>query len=69
MFGSIAHGNDKEGSDLDLLVDPLPKATLFDIGVIQIELEETLGVPVDVLTPSDLPASFRNQVLEEAVPV
>jgi len=58
-----------EGSDLDLLVDALPGATLFDLGGLQVELEALLGICVDLLTPSDLPASFRAQVLAEAQPV
>jgi len=69
VFGSVLHGNDMDESDLDLLVDPLPGATLFDLGAIQIELEEVLGVSVDVLTPGDLPIKFREQVLREAIPV
>jgi predicted nucleotidyltransferase len=69
IFGSVLHGTDTEVSDLDLLIDPLPGATLFDLGAIQIELEESLGVAVDVLTPKDLPAKFREQVLRTAVPV
>jgi predicted nucleotidyltransferase len=69
IFGSIVHGNDKDGSDLDLLVDPLPGTTLFDLGGLQIELETLLGVPVDVRTPGDLPLKFRAQVLAEARPV
>jgi uncharacterized protein len=47
----------------------MPGATLFDLGAIQIELEEMLGVSVEVLTPADLPLKFRAQVLLEAVPV
>ena len=69
VFGSVLHGEDQDGSDLDLLVDALPGTTLFDLGVLQIELEELLGVPVDLLTPGDLPPKFRDQVLAEAVPV
>lgn len=69
VFGSVLHGTDQDGSDLDLLVDALPDATLFDLGELQVELETLLGVPVDVLTPGDLPASFRAQVLAEAQPV
>lgn len=69
VFGSVLRGEDTETSDLDLLVDPLPGATLLDLGAIQIELEESLGISVDVLTPGDLPKKFRNQVLSEAVPV
>lgn len=69
IFGSVLHGTDTEVSNLDLLIDPLPGATLFDLGAIQIELEESLGVAVDVLTPEDLPPKFREQVLDTAVPV
>lgn len=68
VFGSASRGHDTGASDLDLLVDPLPGATLFDLGAIQVELEDMLGIPVDVLTP-DLPAQYRAQVLQEAVPV
>ena len=66
VFGSVLHGNDLDGSDLDLLVDALPGATLFDLGGLQIELEEILGVPVDLLTPDDIPLKFRERVLAEA---
>lgn len=69
IFGSVLHGSDTETSDLDLLIDPLPGATLFDLGAIQIELEESLGVTVDVLTPKDLPEKFREQVVHAARPV
>jgi uncharacterized protein len=66
VFGSVLHGTDQEGSDLDLLVDALPGSTLFDLGGLQIELEEILGVSVDLLTPQDLPPTFRAAVLIEA---
>ena len=69
VFGSVRRGLDTDGSDLDLLVDPLPGTTLFDLGAIQTELEELIGVPVDVLTPGDLPKRFRAEVLREALPV
>ena len=69
VFGSVLHGEDADGSDLDLLVDPMPTTTLFDLGGLQIELEEVLGVPVDVITPGDLPAKLRDQVLREASPL
>lgn len=69
IFGSVLHGADRDGSDLDLLVDALPGATLFDLGGLQVELETLLGVPVDVRTPGDLPAKFRQRVLAEAQPV
>ena len=69
VFGSALHGTDGEGSDLDLLVDTLPGATLFDLGGLQQTLEELLGVPVDLVTPDDLPMRLRAVVLAEAQPV
>lgn len=66
IFGSVLHGEDSDRSDLDLLVDPAPDASLLDIAHIQVELEARLGVSVDVLTPGALPAKFRAQVLHEA---
>ena len=69
VFGSVLHGDDLEGSDLDILIDPTPETTMFDIGAIRHELLQLLGVPVDVLTPNALPDSFRAQVIAEAQPV
>jgi len=67
IFGSVVRGEDTESSDLDVLVDPLPGATLFDLGAIQIQLEELLGVHVDLLTLEDIHPKFRSHVLQEAV--
>jgi predicted nucleotidyltransferase len=69
VFGSVLHGTDKEGGDLDLLIDALPGATLFDLGGLQDELQSLLGVRVELLTPADLPPSLRAKVLAEAQPV
>jgi uncharacterized protein len=69
VFGSVVKGLDEDGSDLDLLVDPLPGATLFDLGGLQVSLEALLGVPVDVVTPKDLPPQFRDSVVRESRPV
>jgi predicted nucleotidyltransferase len=69
VFGSAASGEDSDGSDLDLLVDPTPETTLFDLGAIRGELGALLGVPVDVLTPNALPARIRSAVLATALPV
>jgi hypothetical protein len=66
IFGSVLHGDDQEGSDLDLLVDPAPRASLLDMAGLQIELEKALGVKVDVRTPGELHPRFRDKVLAEA---
>lgn len=69
VFGSVVRDEDVEGSDLDIIVDPTPEMTLFDIGAIRHELLQLLGVSVDVLTPKALPETFREKVLAEAVPL
>lgn len=69
VFGSVLHGTDRDGSDLDLLVDALPGATLLDLGDLEEALTLLLGVDVDVVTPNDLPPKFPAKVLAEAQPV
>ena len=69
IFGSVLHGTDQDGSDLDLLVDVVPGTHLFDLGGLQDELQELLGMKVDLLTPGDIPAKFRARLLSEARPI
>lgn len=69
IFGSVLKGNDTEQSDLDLLVEPQPKTTMFDLCGLKDELETLLGIKVDILTPRSLPEKFREQVLRSAKPV
>lgn len=69
VFGSVLHGDDQDGSDLDLLVDPAPRTSLLDLAGLQIEIEAQTGAKVELLTPKSLPLKFRQRVLEEAQPV
>lgn len=69
VFGSVLRGDDRDSSDIDILVDALPGATLFDLGRLQVELEEILGVRVDLLTPGDISRYFRDRVIAEARPI
>jgi uncharacterized protein len=69
VFGSALHGDDTEGSDLDLLVDVPKGTTLLDMVRLQKAIEGELGVPVDVLTALDLPEKFRAKVLQKARPL
>jgi len=61
VFGSVLHGEDREGSDIDILVDALPEATLFDLGGLQMDLQDILGVRVDLVTPLELPGAFEQR--------
>jgi predicted nucleotidyltransferase len=69
VFGSVLRAEDEDGSDLDLLVDPDEHMSGFDLGAIRHELEVTLGVTVDVLTPRALPDRWRARIEAEAQPV
>ncbi len=69
VFGSVLHGDDREDSDLDLLVDSTADTSLFDLAEIELELERLLGVRVQVITAGSLPESFRRSVMAEARPV
>lgn len=70
VFGSAIRGEDADGSDLDLLVDPIDgKTTLASLVRIKNEIQTLLGVDIDIHTPMSLPEKFRNRVLKEAVRV
>jgi predicted nucleotidyltransferase len=69
VFGSVLHGNDEDGSDLDLLVDPAPQTSLLDVVRLQRMIGTLLEVRVDLLTPGDLPPRFRDRVVSEALPL
>jgi predicted nucleotidyltransferase len=69
VFGSVARGEDNDHSDIDLLVDPAPGMTLFDIGGLIDDLETLLGLKVDVVTPGALPPAMFASILRELKPV
>ncbi|MBV8774978.1 MAG: nucleotidyltransferase family protein, partial [Deltaproteobacteria bacterium] len=69
VFGSVLTGKDDEESDLDLLMDPTERTTLFTLGGLQDEAQQLLGVQVSVLTPKDLPVKFRDEILQTAQPL
>lgn len=68
-FGSIARGDEKVGSDVDLLVDLKPGHTLLDLAAFRREAAEILDLPVDVATPDMLKEHVRNEALREALPL
>jgi predicted nucleotidyltransferase len=68
LFGSQLHGDAKQTSDIDLLVDFDESAPVgyFEIVRLQAMLEKTLGSQVDIVTPRALSKYFRDAVLKEA---
>jgi len=69
LFGSAARGEDRPGSDIDLLVDVAPGVGLLALARCQRELEDLLGVPVDLVPARDLKAGVARTALREAVAV
>lgn len=69
IFGSVARGTAGPSSDIDLLVDLDPSRSLLDHIHLKHELEDLLGVRVDVVTRRGLHPLIRDAVMREAVPV
>lgn len=67
VFGSVARGDDRPDSDVDLLVDLAPDTGLFALGRLQADLERVLGAPVDVVPADGLKPGVRAEVESEAV--
>lgn len=66
VFGSAGRGDDREDSDIDLLVDFDDDATLFDVFALQDDLEGLLHHRVEIATPGGLHPMIRERVLQEA---
>jgi len=69
VFGSLARGDARPDSDVDLLVDLEPGRSLFDLGGLLMDLQDLLGHSVDVVTERGLRERIRDRVLQEAVPL
>lgn len=69
VFGSLARGEARADSDIDLLVDLKPGRTLLDLAAFRREATEILDMPVDVATVDMLKDRIRNEVLNEALPL
>jgi predicted nucleotidyltransferase len=67
VFGSIARGEGKRDSDLDVLLELEPGRSLLDIVAIKQDLEDLLNTKVDVLTEAAVSPYIRNQILRQAI--
>lgn len=67
VFGSVARGEEREGSDIDLLVDLEAGSSLIDQVRLRRDLTHLLGVEVDVLSSGGLREG--DPILEDSVPV
>lgn len=69
VFGSWARREQREGSDLDLLVDFDGPVDLFAYARLQEEIAARLGVPVDLVHRPGLKPAIGRNVLREVLPV
>ena len=66
VFGSVARGEDVEGSDLDIWVEPIFGATTYvHIGHLETDLKDLLGLSVDVVTPGGLRKPVSGRIQQE----
>jgi len=68
VFGSVARGDNREGSDIDFLVDFEKGRSLFDLIRFKLDLQDLLNATVDVVTPNSL-HHLRWRVMAEAQPL
>jgi len=67
VFGSMARGDDREGSDVDVLVTFEGKATFRNFMGLKLDLEEMFERPVDLLTPKCLGPEMQVEIEKEAI--
>jgi uncharacterized protein len=67
VFGSVARGEDRPDSDVDLLVDLPPDTGLLGLGRVQAELEAILSTKVDLVSASDLQPEVRARAERDLV--
>jgi predicted nucleotidyltransferase len=69
VFGSVARGEEGKHSDIDLLVELEPGRSLMDHAAMLLELQESLGYRVDVISDRGIKPRIRDIVLQEAIPL
>lgn len=69
IFGSYARGEEREGSDLDVLINCKEDATLLDLVGLGQFLEERLRCKVDVVSKRALREEIEPYVMDDLIPV
>jgi len=67
VFGSVARGTARRGSDIDFLVEMEEGRSLLDRAALILDLERLLKCPVDVASERGLRQPVRKQVLKDAI--
>lgn len=69
VFGSVARGEARPTSDIDLLIKMDATRSLLDYVALMQDLEDLLGHRIDLVIEPDLHPTIRERVLAEAIPV
>jgi len=69
IFGSVVRGEDTEKSDVDILVEIDARMSLLDFAGLKLELEEALGIKVDMGEYSTIKPIIKEQILSEEVAI
>ena len=67
LFGSRVRGDEKPGSDLDVLADILRPISLLELVGAELYLSDLLGVKVDLVPRRSVREELRESILEGAV--
>jgi predicted nucleotidyltransferase len=69
IFGSYARGEQRETSDIDILVDIDDDLSLLDFASLKVELEGALGKKVDLVEYTTIKSKLRKEILKDEVVV
>nr|WP_255621938.1 nucleotidyltransferase domain-containing protein [Tessaracoccus sp. OS52] len=69
VFGSVATGTDRDGSDVDLLATPRRPVGLLALARLERDASRTVGMPVDLVLDDAIRPDLRERILDEAVPL
>ena len=67
VFGSYAKGKAGKDSDIDLLVDPEAHCSLIDLISLKYDIEDLLGVKVDIVSRKGISPYLKDKIIDEAV--
>ena len=69
VFGSVARGEDIEGSDIDILVEPQGRVSYFTLAKLATELEDALGCKVDLGESDAIRPHASSSIFADARPI
>lgn len=67
IFGSYVRGDQTKSSDVDILIEPPKKMSLFGLAGLKLDLEETLGKEVDIITYNSINPLLKEYILKDQI--